>query len=192
MDEEGSSGDAVKVTIVCESMFGNTELLAAEVRDGLAAAGAEVALVDVREAESADFGDLDLLVVAAPTHALTLSRPESRAEAVAKGAEPARATVGVREWLEGIDRRFPEVEKRPVAAVFDTRVVKARHWPGSAAHRAARGLRRSGFQVVQRTSFFVEGLTGPLVFGERERARRWGIDLAHRRDGSTVDPSGAP
>jgi len=167
----------MKVTIVCESMFGNTRELAEQVGAGLAGAGAEASVVDVGDVLAADFVGLDLLVVAAPTHALTLSRPESRAEAVAKGAEPRRALVGVREWLLDIDVYLPAGARRPPVAAFDTRVVKARHWPGSAAGRAARELRHSGFEVVDRISFFVDGLTGPLTEGEYDRAQVWGASL---------------
>lgn len=181
----------MKVTIVCESMFGNTEALAEQVRAGLAESGARVTLVEVVDAVAADFVDLDLLVVAAPTHALTLSRPESRAEAVARGADPGRAVLGVREWLDDVARYLPPTGKRPVVAVFDTRVVKARHWPGSAARRAARGLRRAGFRVVDRASFYVEGLTGPLAAGENERARHWGSRLVGVDRCDDVEPSGA-
>lgn len=167
----------MKVTIVCESMFGNTDALAEQVRDGLVDAGAEVRLVEVAEVVARDFEDLDLLVVAAPTHALTLSRPESRAEAVERGADPRRAVVGIREWLADIAVYFPGTEPRPPVVVFDTRVLQARHWPGSAAHRAARKLRRAGFRVVDRMSFFVETMTGPLADGEGVRARDWGSEL---------------
>lgn len=170
----------MKVTIVCESMFGNTEYLAEQVAGGLTDQGADVALVKVGEVVSSDFDGIDLLVVAAPTHALTLSRPESRAEAVTHGAEPHRALVGVREWLDTIDLYLPDTAHRPVVAVFDTRVEKARHWPGSAAHRAARGFRKARFDVLERTSFYVEGLIGPLVAGESDRARAWGAALAER------------
>lgn len=167
----------MKVAIVCESMFGNTDSLARQVQAGLVEAGAEVAQVDVGSAITSDFVDLDLLVLAAPTHALSLSRPESRAEAVALGADPARAVAGIREWLDDIEIYLPASRPRPVVAVLDTRILKSRHWPGSATHRAARGLRHAGFLVIDRVSFFVEGVTGPLAEGETVRARDWGSKL---------------
>jgi hypothetical protein len=52
--------------------------------------------------------------------------------------------------------------------------IGLREWLG-----AEKRLRRLGFRVLARSqSFFVEGTTGPLVRGERERARRWGEELA--------------
>jgi len=164
----------MRAVVVCESMFGNTELLAGLVCRGLHQAGVEAELVDVGRAftEPPDLSRFDLLVVAAPTHALSLSRPESRAEAVAKGADPLRESVGVREWLDTFGDAMPA--PAPAVAVFDTRVAKARHWPGSAARRAARSMRAYGFGVVEFRSFFVDGIIGPLSEGEAERAERWG------------------
>ncbi|MCX6394903.1 MAG: flavodoxin domain-containing protein [Propionibacteriales bacterium] len=167
----------MKVVIVCESMFGNTEALADQVRDGLRDLGVEADVVEVADVQDEDVAGLDLLVIAAPTHALSLSRPTSRADAVSQGADPRRARAGVREWLADIDRYLPATAARPPVAVFDTRVLKTKHWPGSAAGRASRTLRHAGFQVIDRMSFYVEGLTGPLADGEGLRARDWGAEL---------------
>jgi hypothetical protein len=180
----------MNVVIVCESMFGNTELLAQAVRAGLESSGAQVRLVDVEAAGPEDVSSCDLLVVAAPTHALTLSRPESRAQAVERGADPRRARTGVREWLAALHDLLPVDGARPPVAVFDTRVVKAKHWPGSAASRAARTLRRQGFTVVSRISFYVEGITGPLAPREMQRAVAWGTGLPGRRSEVSHPSSG--
>jgi len=170
----------MRAVIVFESLFGNTELLAGLVRNGLQCADCDVELIEVGTAlaEPLDLSRYDLLVLAAPTHALSLSRPESRAEAVARGADPRREAVGVREWLSSFEA--PRPDRLPVAAVFDTRVAKARHWPGSAAKRAARWLRQDGFDVVERMSFFVDDIAGPLTPGENLRAEDWGQRLCER------------
>ncbi len=168
----------MKVVIVFESMFGNTAALAGDVMAGLADAGADIALADVQSAPEQMLLGCDLLVLAAPTHALTLSRPESREEAVVQGADPEHAAPGLREWLSTLDSTMPPTSPRPAIAVFDTRVIKARHLPGSAARSAARILRRSGFTVVDRVSFFVDGTTGPVTVGQHELAREWGRGLA--------------
>ena len=65
-----------------------------------------------------------------------------------------------------------------MVAAFDTRVEKVRRWPGSAAHKAARMLRKDGFDTTTTESFFVVGVAGPLVSGEVERAHAWGRRLA--------------
>ena len=43
--------------------------------------------------------DLALLVVGAPTHAFSMSRPSTRLDAVRQGADAQRAAWGMREWL---------------------------------------------------------------------------------------------
>ena len=168
----------MKVIVVFESMFGNTKVLAQNVRDGLADAGANVELVGVIEAAAGEFADCDLIVIAAPTHALSLSRPQTRADAVKKGADPACAPTGIREWLDILGQTLPATSVHSPVAVLDTRVRKARHWSGSAAKRAARTLRKGGFTVMEQMSFYVVGVTGPVTPGEHERARMWGRHLA--------------
>ena len=39
-------------------------------------------------------------------------------------------------------------------------------------------LKKSGFAVVDRASFYVEDMAGPVSAGEHERAREWGHGLA--------------
>ena len=168
----------MKVLIVFESMFGNTGALAREVMAGLVEGGAEVELAGVGSTPVQELLDCGLLVLAAPTHALTLSRPASRAEAVTKGADPAQAAAGLREWLTTLEAVLPPTTPRPSVAVFDTRVTKAKRWPGSAARSASRRLRKSGFAVMDRTSFYVDDIAGPISAGEPERARAWGRSLA--------------
>lgn len=179
----------MKVVIVYESMFGNTAALAGEVMAGLVDAGAGVTLAGVESAAGEVLRGCDLLVLAAPTHALSLSRPESRAEAVRKGADPSRAAAGLREWLTALVAALPPTAPPPAIAVFDTRVRKARHLPGSAARSAARILRKSGHVVVDRETFFVEGVTGPVCAGEHDRARSWGRGLAGRVQPGAVGSS---
>lgn len=168
----------VKVVIVFESMFGNTERMASWVSDGLSDAGAHVTLVEVGNDVPDDFLGCDLLILAAPTHAMSLSRPQTRADAVAKGADAVHAAIGIREWLSTIHENIGPTSTRPQVAVFDSRVKKARHFPGSAARRTEKILTHEGFSVVDRTSFYVEDLVGPIVEGEQERARLWGRHLA--------------
>lgn len=172
---------AMKAVVVFESMFGNTEQIAREIAGGLAAGGARVALADVRHTRPEDLRGCDLLVVGAPTHALSLSRAGTRQEAVRLGAPRSRAVLGVREWLPTLDGAFGGAPARPAVAVFDSRLRKVEHWPGSAARRAARILRSQDLEVLEPvSSFYVDDLRGPLARGERERARGWGLHLAEQ------------
>jgi hypothetical protein len=168
----------MKTVIVYESMFGNTEHVARLIAEGLEQPGERTVLADVRTVRREELTGSDLLVVGAPTHAFSLSRRSTRDDAVRQGADPERALLGVREWLTTLDTVLPAA-RRPLVAVFDTRVEKVRRLPGSAARRAARDLRAQGLELLDRpTSFYVTDTQGPLPPAELERARAWGRQLA--------------
>lgn len=172
----------MRALVVFESMFGNTKVVADAVAEGLATR-MRVTAVEVGVAPAAIEDDVDLVVVGGPTHAFGMSRPGTRQDAARQAERPlVSAGSGLREWLETIRGGSPRV-----AAAFDTRIEKPR-LPGSAARAAERRLRRLGFRIAaQPASFYVAGMPGPLVAGERERARRWGEDLgALVADGQTA------
>lgn len=170
----------MKALVVYESMFGNTAMLARAVADGLAGT-MEVEVHDVRRDEAlAD--DLALVVLGAPTHTFSLSRPSTRTDAIRQGAPLQDPTLGMREWIAGHDLGGRTV------AVFDSRAAKARHLPGSAARSAARLLRRRGGpRPLEVASFYVGDAVGPLLDGELDRATAWGRLLAERlRDAASA------
>ena len=160
--------------VVYESMFGNTQTIAGAVADGLSVR-MTVDLVEVGAAPSAVAADVDLLVVGGPTHAFGMTRPNTRQDAAKQAGRPVVSQgVGIREWIEGLDTESAWV---PVAT-FDTRVRRPR-LPGSAAHRAAKRLRALGARLAMPPeSFWVNGTPGPILDGEEERARQWGLRLA--------------
>jgi hypothetical protein len=163
----------MRALVVHESMFGNTEAVARAIGEGLTSGGVAVDVVAVRDAPTKLAG-IDLLVVGGPTHAFGMSRESTRADAEAKGADPAAAeAIGVREWIEELEPA-PDV----VVAAFDTRVRRPRV-PGSAARSLRKHLRARGFKAVDPpTDFWVDGMEGPTHPGEVDRARQWGADLA--------------
>lgn len=171
----------MRASVVFESMFGNTEQLADTICEGLRDQGVEVTRCRVGDAGDHELAQ-DLLVLGAPTHTFTLSRPATRAEAVTKGAAAVGATTGVRDWLDALDPTSSSAGVAPevpgAVAVFDTRATTVRHLPGSAAKSTARILRKRGLDVGEVTSFFVDDVRGPLVEGELSRARSWGRHLA--------------
>jgi flavodoxin len=179
----------LRALVVYESMFGNTETVAAAVADGLALEGAEVSLLEVSQATPADVANHDLLVVGAPTHAFSLSRRSTRLEAVKQGAAEGRTAIGLREWLAGIKGSADETPQ--LAACFDTRVTKVRHIPKSASSRAGHLLVHNGFTLVERpVAFLVHDTRGPLEADQLERARAWGSRLATRaQDRLAIRPS---
>lgn len=165
-----------RALVVFESMFGNTEVIARAVADGLERAGHEVVLAAVDD-PTVPTGpiDVDLVVAGAPTHAFSLSRPSTRADAVRQGAPAAKQVRGLREWLADV----APTAAHPVRLVaFDTRVQKVRALPMAAGPRASRIARQRGFDVALRpASFLVSDTPGPLLDGEAERAASWAADV---------------
>ncbi|MEZ3159871.1 flavodoxin domain-containing protein [Microbacterium sp. BWT-B31] len=159
----------MKSLVVYESMFGNTHDIAEAIAIGLADTG-DVDILDVSNAPT-DLAGVDLLVVGGPTHAFSMSRENSRSEAVSKGATDA-STTGIREWLDALPAQGPH----PPLATFDTH-AKQRWIPGSAAKAAAKEAKHHGLRAVASESFYVEGTEGPLAEGELERATAWGRSL---------------
>ncbi|RRS01429.1 flavodoxin family protein [Glycomyces terrestris] len=161
----------MRAAVIYESMFGNTRAVAKVVVEELAKY-MDVELHEVSEAPTAIDASVDLVVVGAPTHGFTLSRPLSRSDAA--GIAPAGLVstgIGVREWLAAVETA-PGVQ----AIAFDTRVD---HLPGSAARAATRRLRRAGFTIVASpASFRVERTLGPLKTGELDNVRSWASELA--------------
>lgn len=159
--------------VVYESMFGSTRDIAMTIADGLRPR-MSVSLLEVSSAPTTLPAGLDLLVVAAPTHAFGLSRPSTRAAAADRAERPLVSQgLGVREWLAELG---PAIDCS--AAAVDTR--SGPHLlPGSAARGIETRLRQLGYRIVTPPqSFWVTDDQRQLVEGELERARRWGVDLA--------------
>jgi hypothetical protein len=115
--------------------------------------------------------DVDLLVVGAPTHLLSLPNAGTRKDAASSGA--ARVTpTGVREWIEVV--AIPDGLR---VATFDTSIPD-RIGLGTAAGAAALVLGNRGADTTVGPSFFVTGMEGPLADGELGRATAWGRALA--------------
>lgn len=168
----------MKALVVYESMYGNTRDVAEAVARGLAAVGGEAAEVEVREVGHADAvppAGLDLLVVGGPTHAFSMTRASTRADAAGKphDGEIVSGGIGIREWIDAL----PAPDRAVAAATFDTRVRHPR-LPGSAAKAAAKALVHHGYRrAADPMTFDVDGTTGPLLPGELERAEAWGASL---------------
>ncbi|WP_202879285.1 flavodoxin family protein [Nocardioides cynanchi] len=166
---------AVKALVAYESMFGNTERVARAVAAGLRLEGCDTTVLDVSRAGAADLADVDLLVVGAPTHGFSLSRPATRRDAVRQGGRDVVIDIGMREWLDTL----VTASRLPLVATFDTRVTKVRYLPASASRRAARILDDHGHQIVAApTGFLVHAVPGPLEPHELDRAIAWGRGVA--------------
>lgn len=169
----------MKALIVYESIFGNTRSVAEAIARGLEfGVDVEVEVAEVSEAPVAP-DEVDLLVVGGPIHAWGMTRPATRLDAREQAHEAHLDVIsegrGVREWLELLSR----VHAPAAAAAFDT-AVQTRWFPtGSAARGEDKALRRAGYHVVANPEhFYVKDSHGPLVDGELERAKTWGMHLA--------------
>lgn len=169
----------MSILIVCESQFGNTRAVADAIAEGLmrdngSEGSPDVSVVPVDEAPLEIPGDVSSLLVGGPTHAFSMTRPETRADAVKQGAPGGHEALGIREWIERVTPR-PDL---PVVT-FDTR-IHVKLIPGSAAKKAAEALRDRGFARAERgKTFWVESTPGPLAAEELDKARAWGVDLAN-------------
>jgi flavodoxin len=154
----------MKVTIVYDSIFGNTAKVAKAVAIALKDL-ATVRLFTVQEARDANLADTDLLIVGSPTRGF-------------------RPTPSISEYVEGLGT----IGTGKAAAVFDTRMDLETIQPpplrwvvdagGYAATRVASSLSRHGFNVnADAPGFLVTGAEGPLKEHELERAAAWGLAL---------------
>lgn len=160
--------------VVYESLFGNGAAVARAVAEGLGAT-IEVEVVAIADAPDEVPADVDLLVVGAPNHRFGLPTESSRREAAERGAPPATAPTGARDWVRRV--RLPM--GTPVA-VWDTRLVRPKLL-GTVDHAAdtlRRRLHQHGGRPVGEAHFRVADVDGPLLDGETDRARRWGATLA--------------
>ncbi len=165
--------DRARALIVYESLFENTEELAEAIYDSLRT----TMLVTMARADHAPPvlpGNLDLLLVGAPTHAFGLSRRSARVSQSAQGSVVMPVELGMRDWL----RQLRSPHGAVVAATFDTKVVRS-HLPGSAARSAAKALNRRGYLLAADPAhFFLERAVGPFLPGELDRAITWAEELA--------------
>ncbi|MCW2747668.1 MAG: flavodoxin [Nocardioidaceae bacterium] len=160
--------------LVYESMFGSTEAIARAIAAGLAP-HMQTDVVEVADALLAISAETDVLIVGGPTHTFSMSRMQTRNDAVTRGGHAPRDGIGIREWLDQLDVTSATHLR---AATFDTRVSSMKRWPGSAAKSAVKVLGRKRVAVVAKPiSFYVKDVTGPLASGELARAHHWGDQL---------------
>ena len=203
----------MKVTVVYESMFGNTRKVAEAISDGVREADpdAYVECVAVGRAAAELIYSTDLLIVGGPTHLRRMTTDFSRKrhisrekKAEAKGGpprelEPEAEGPGLREWFYLL---WPDKGWRHAAA-FDTRGRLRAGPPGGACYGIARKLRGHGYELVtdppiwargprhvmvtNREGFILDDAYGPLRAGEIERAKEWGAQLVRT---SVAHPEG--
>ena len=158
----------MKILVIYDSVFGNTEKIARAIAAALADALSEgnIALLQAGQAQLDQLAGSDLLVVGSPT----------------RGFRPTEALAALldrlgRNSLQGVraaafDTRFKADE---LDSAFTRFVVKT---GGYAARRIADRLMKAGAGLaVPPAGFYVADTEGPLLDGELERAAAWAKSL---------------
>ncbi len=148
----------MKILIVYDSLFGNTEKIAHAIAESCA--GQDMQVIRAKDAQIDALQGVDFLVVGSPTH----------------GGRPSEET---KKFLDRIsDAALTGIK----AATFDTSIPTAgkgrlTRWIvrlfGYAAKHIAKPLASKGAKIVGIESFFVTEKEGPLCDGELERAKQW-------------------
>ena len=160
----------MKSLVIYDSLYGNTEQIAKAIADALGTPET-VTLRHVGDIQPGEMSDLTLLVVGSPTQRFNI-KPEMKDFL---NAIPDGSLRGVP--VAAFDTRYPqsEIDKIPVLAFF------AKIWGRSAyadRHIAQALKRKGGGPLLASEGFYVGGMEGPLLEGERERAADWAGQLA--------------
>jgi hypothetical protein len=166
----------VRALVIYESMFGDNQMVAHAIAEGLTTAGVQAEAVEVGKAPTAIEAGVDLVVVGSPNHAWSMPRPSSREDAAKKADGPLVSQgIGVREWLDQAT-----VAAGVRSAAYDTRgshpkaVVRFDHASASIEKRLAK---LGAEPLAEAEHFRVADMKGPLEPGEQDRARAWGATL---------------
>jgi flavodoxin len=150
----------MKALILYDSEYGNTEHIAQVIARTLNEYG-DVDVLRVDQAHPTTIDDVDLLILGCPTQRWQLS-PRMKAF-LARVPDDTLAGIMV--------------------ACFDTRLNHPAWMTGSASKSLVRSIRHIGCAaVVDRESFLVEGMEGPLAPGELARAQNWAHHLRHEAE----------
>lgn len=152
----------MKILVIYDSAFGNTEKVARQMGEKLGAHG-EAALKRVNQVQPEAFAGLDLLVVGSPTQRF---RPTAATTQLLKGI-PKGALAGVR--VAAFDTRLTEAE------IGENRVLGffVGIFGYAAKPIADQLVKKGGTLVAPPEGFYVAGMEGPLLAGELERAGVW-------------------
>ncbi len=156
----------MKALVVYDSEFGNTEIVARAIGEVLGSDG-EVDVRRVSDVQPEEFEELDVLVVGSPTQQFN---PTKATTSFLKGI-PKNGLSGTK--VAAFDTRLTveEIEETAVLAFF-VRIF------GYAAKPIGNTLKEKGGElVIPPDGFLVQGMKGPLVEGELERAEAWAREI---------------
>jgi flavodoxin I len=144
----------MKVLVVYDSVYGNTEKIARAIGDAVAC---DVKVLRASEFVPSALQSVDFLFIGAPTN----------------GGRPTQP-------MQDLLNKIPDSAVKGIKiAVFDTRIPAK--WVkifGYAAGKIANSLKtKGGTAILSLEGFFVKGSKGPLIEGELERAAIWAKEL---------------
>lgn len=160
----------MKSLVIYDSEFGNTEKIAQAIGSALGT-HENVTVAKVSEISPDQLVGLDLLIAGSPTQRF---RPTLGISSLLNGI-PQNSLKGVK--VAAFDTRLTlkEINKTAVLAFF----VKLSGDSAYAARHIAELLKKKGGQmVVPYEGFYVDGMNGPLVEGELERAADWARQIS--------------
>jgi flavodoxin len=144
----------MKVLVVYDSVYGNTEKIARAIGSGI---GDDVEVLHAGDVNPLELEGIDLLIVGAPT-------------------QGGRPTPAMKQFL---DKATKDAVSGKNFAAFDTRISPK--WVGIFGYTAGRIgknlMKKGGNLVADPEGFFVEGTEGPLKDREEARAAAWGKEL---------------
>ena len=155
----------MKILIVYDSVFGNTEKIALQIGQGMGLQG-DVQTLPVSQVAANQISGLDILVVGSPT----------------RGFRPTEGIVSFIKSLSKehlIDIRVAAFDTRIVLETIDSSILRFMVDKGGyAASTIAKLLKKKGaILLAPAEGFLVTGEQGPLQDGELERAAEWGQQL---------------
>ncbi|MEQ1796734.1 MAG: flavodoxin family protein [Lacibacter sp.] len=156
----------MKILIVYDSLYGNTEKIAGSIADVYT--DQQVKLKYLKYFTLSDLADLDLLIAGSPTHG---GRP-SQGMKDFLSALPVGSLKNIK--AAAFDTGIPVDEKKG----FVRLVIR---FLGYASKHIANALRKNGATVLAAETFFVLDKEGPLKEGEVERSKQWAGDLLKRK-----------
>jgi flavodoxin I len=152
----------MKVLIVYDSQFGNTERIAQAISHALETQG-DVEILRVDNVKPEHLAGSSFLIVGSPTQRF---RPTMATTSFLKNI-PKNSLRGIK--VAAFDTRLTEKEigeNRTLA--FFVRLF------GYAAKPISNGLKKKGGELIlPPEGFYVDGMEGPLIEGELERASDW-------------------
>lgn len=153
----------MKVFIIYDSLFGNTEKIAKTIGETLSLSH-DTIVVKADNNTITNMEDVNLLVIGSPTHGGWFTEPIKKFIA----SLPTETLQNFK--VATFDTSFPTTNMgfitNHLAKIF-----------GNAAPRISKKLNKKGATVIDSKIFYVLGKEGPLQEGEIERAQMWANQL---------------